>query len=102
MLEKKIQGLLHTKGQSAIPHNASGEISPRVFKSKLSRLLTALNALADVASSPYSDLESILSYILAMDEEQYSAIKQRGEKRFGCIHRNNGAKRSVELRGKCS
>jgi hypothetical protein len=42
---------------------ASGDKSPKVFRSQFSNPLTPLNVLnTDLASSPNSDLESIVSY----------------------------------------
>ena len=44
-------------------HRASGDKSPKVFASQFSNPLTPLNVLnTDLASSPNSDLESIVSY----------------------------------------
>jgi len=61
--EEKDTGIYLLRGEpeQRLSYNASGEISPRALMSKFSKLLTTLNALADLISSPNSDLESIFS-----------------------------------------
>ena len=80
-------------------HNASGDRSPRVFVSKLSKLLKTLNALADLLSSSNSDLESMLSCTCGIGKikGKQSVIKHEGID-FGCIHRSSGVGHSVELK----
>ena len=64
---EQLQGI---KEPEAYPHNASGEMSPRVFASILSKLLITLNALCDLLSSSNSDLESMLSCTWMMREKK--------------------------------
>lgn len=56
-------------------HKASGEMSPRVFRSKA---LMVLNA--DFVSSPNSERESMVSYAERLNDYRQSVIEQRTSK----------------------
>ena len=80
--EGKNIGIVEAEDRTA--HRASGDKSPRVF---ISHPLAPLIALkTDFASSPNSDLESMVSYHLKLEKQIQRKIKGNARQSSGAIY----------------